>query len=470
MPALAVTDLHKSYGSAEALRGVSFEIEAGEFFGLLGPNGAGKTTTVEILEGYRRRDGGDVSVLGVDPERAGSEWRERIGVVLQSSAMYENLTVREHVALFAGYFQAPRSVEEVVELVGLREKGDARVKTLSGGQRRRLDLALGLIGDPEILFLDEPTTGFDPAARRAAWSIIRSLRELGKTVLLTTHYLDEAEQLSDRVAVLREGSIVALGKPAELTGRNVATEIRYRRDGHELVVETREPTRVLHELTGQALADGVELEGLQVRRPTLEEIYLELTGGLGYGVASTAFAGLAIVLVIRRESGILKRLRGTPLPAHSYVAAFLASTIIVFAIEALALILLARMLFDVPFPDHWLSAALSLLLGALAFAAMGVAVATLIRSAEGSSAVVNAIYLPMAFLAGSFWSPHAYPRVLEVVAELLPLTYFIRLMKDVLLRHEQIWGDWTDVAVIAAWGLAGLVVAVRRFRWEPQQG
>jgi len=279
MSALAVTDLHKSYGSAEALRGVSFEIEAGEIFGLLGPNGAGKTTTVEILEGYRRRDGGDVSVLGVDPERAGSEWRERIGVVLQSSAMYENLTVREHVALFAGYFQAPRSVEEVVELVGLREKGDARVKTLSGGQRRRLDLALGLIGDPEILFLDEPTTGFDPAARRAAWSIIRSLRELGKTVLLTTHYLDEAEQLSDRVAVLREGSIVALGKPAELTGRNVATEIRYRRDGHELVVETQEPTRVLHELTGQALADGVELEGLQVRRPTLEEIYLELTGG-----------------------------------------------------------------------------------------------------------------------------------------------------------------------------------------------
>ncbi len=195
-----------------------------------------------------------------------------------------------------------------------------------------------------------------------------------------------------------------------------------------------------------------------------------LAGVLGYGVASTAFAGLAIVLVIRRESGILKRLRGTPLPAHSYVAAFLASTIIVFAIEALALILLARVLFDVAFPDRWLSAALSLLLGALAFAAMGVAVATLIRSAEGSSAVVNAIYLPMAFLAGSFWSPHAYPRVLEVVAELLPLTYFIRLMKDVLLRHEQIWADGTDVAVIAAWGLAGLVVAVRRFRWEPQQG
>jgi ABC-2 type transport system permease protein len=195
-----------------------------------------------------------------------------------------------------------------------------------------------------------------------------------------------------------------------------------------------------------------------------------LAGILGYGVASTAFAGLAIVLVIRRESGILKRLRGTPLPAHSYVAAFLASTIIVFAIEAATLILLARVLFGVPFPERWLSTVLSLLLGALAFAAMGVALATLIRSAEGSSAVVNAIYLPMAFLAGSFWSPHAYPRFLEVVAKLLPLTYFIRLMKDVLLHGDQIWTDWINIAVIAAWGLAGLLVAVRRFRWEPQQG
>jgi ABC-2 type transport system permease protein len=192
-----------------------------------------------------------------------------------------------------------------------------------------------------------------------------------------------------------------------------------------------------------------------------------LAGMLGYGVASTAFAGLAIVLVIRRESGILKRLRGTPLPARSYVAAFLASTIAVFAVEAVALIVLANVLFDVPFPNRWVSVALSLLLGGLAFAAMGVAVTTFIRSAEGSSAVVNAIYLPMAFLAGAFWSPHSFPRVLEVIAELLPLTYFIRLMKDVLLRNEQIWTNWADIAVVAAWGLAGLLVAVRRFRWEP---
>jgi ABC-2 type transport system ATP-binding protein len=279
MPAaVAVTDLRKSYGQLEALRGVTFEIEQGEVFGLLGPNGAGKTTTVEVLEGYRTRDGGSVSVLGVDPQQAGSAWRERIGIVLQSSAMYPNLTVSEHVALFAGYFSKPRDVDEVIELVGLDEKRNTRVKTLSGGQQRRLDLALGLVGDPEILFLDEPTTGFDPAARRAAWDMIRSLRELGKTVLLTTHYLDEAEQLSDRVAVLRDGRIVALGKPSELTGGRVATEIRYRRDGKEVLVETHEPTKVLHELTGEALARGAELEGLLVRRPTLEEIYLELTG------------------------------------------------------------------------------------------------------------------------------------------------------------------------------------------------
>src|SRR5581483_126337 len=277
MPAVSVNDLRKSYGSFEALRGVSFEIEAGEVFGLLGPNGAGETTTVEILEGYRRRDAGEVEVLGIDPERAGGAWRERIGVVLQSSAMYANLTVREQLALFAGYYRQPRDVDEVVELAGLAEKRSARVRTLSGGQKRRLDLGLALVGDPELLFLDEPTTGFDPAARRAAWETIRSLRSLGKTILLTTHYLDEAEQLSDRVAVLRDGQIAALGRPAELSGAAPPTEIRYRRDGEVVVVKTHEPTRVLHELTGEALASGAELDDLSVRRPSLEEIYLALT-------------------------------------------------------------------------------------------------------------------------------------------------------------------------------------------------
>jgi ABC-2 type transport system ATP-binding protein len=279
--AIVVRDLHKSYGTHEAVRGVSFEIASGEVFGLLGPNGAGKTTTVEILEGYRRRDGGEVSVLGHDPARSGPDFRERIGVVLQQSQLFQNLTVREIHLMFAGYYERPRDVDEVIELVGLADKRDARVKTLSGGQKRRLDLGVALVGDPDLVFLDEPTTGFDPAARRAAWQMIRSLRSLGKTILLTTHYLDEAEQLADRVAVLREGRIVREGTPADLTGGTEETEIRYRRDGHEVVLRTAEPTRVLNELTAQALAEGGELEGLSVRRPTLEDVYLLLTADEG---------------------------------------------------------------------------------------------------------------------------------------------------------------------------------------------
>jgi ABC-2 type transport system ATP-binding protein len=275
--AISVRDLHKSYGSLEALRGISFDIAEGEVFGLLGPNGAGKTTTVEILEGYRRRDDGDVTVLGHDPARAERSFRERIGVVLQQSQMFQNLTVRELHAMFAGYYDRPRNVGEVIALVGLAGKADARVKTLSGGQKRRLDLGIALVGDPDLVFLDEPTTGFDPAARRAAWDMIRSLRSLGKTILLTTHYLDEAEQLADRVAVLRDGQIIREGSPDELTGRSDETEIRYRRDGDLVVVRTTEPTRLLNQLTAEALAEGRELEALTVRRPTLEDVYLELT-------------------------------------------------------------------------------------------------------------------------------------------------------------------------------------------------
>jgi ABC-2 type transport system ATP-binding protein len=277
MTAIAVRDLRKSYGELEAVRGISFEVQEGEVFGLLGPNGAGKTTTVEILEGYRKRDAGEVEVLGTDPAAAGGDWRERIGVVLQSSAMYETLTVAEMLNVFAGYYRKPRPVDEVVELVGLQEKRDNRVRLLSGGQRRRLDLGLALVGDPELIFLDEPTTGFDPGARRRAWETIRGLRSLGKTILLTTHYLDEAEQLADRVAVLRQGEIVASGAPAELTGSVQQTEIRYRENGREVVLHTDEPTRVLHELTDKALSAGHELEGLVVRRPSLEDVYLSLT-------------------------------------------------------------------------------------------------------------------------------------------------------------------------------------------------
>jgi ABC-2 type transport system ATP-binding protein len=276
--AVEVQALRKSYDGVEAVRGIDFEIAAGEVFGLLGPNGAGKTSTVEILEGYRPRDSGTVSVLGIDPAGAPTSWRQRIGVVPQIGDLFVNLTVIEQLALFAGYYERPRSPEEVMRLVGLEDKRDARFRTLSGGQRRRLDLGVALVGDPELLFLDEPTTGFDPAARRTAWDTIRSLRELGKTILLTTHYIEEAAQLADRVAVLRRGEIVAAGTPAELIATVPGTEIRYRRDGEQVVLRTEDPVRALHELTSEALLDGRDLEGLEVHRASLEDVYLALTG------------------------------------------------------------------------------------------------------------------------------------------------------------------------------------------------
>ena len=225
-PAIEVRDLHKSYGSLEAVGGIDFTVERGEVFGLLGPNGAGKTTTVEILEGYRARDRGEVSVLGFDPSARPRALRERVGIVLQQTGIYNHIRVREALVHFAGMYPRPRDPDEVIALVGLQGKEKARARELSGGQVRRLDLGLALVGDPELIFLDEPTTGFDPRARRRAWETIRSLRELGKTILLTTHYLDEAERLADRVAVLRQGEIVAVGPPAELISTTPATETR----------------------------------------------------------------------------------------------------------------------------------------------------------------------------------------------------------------------------------------------------
>ena len=277
MSVIEARGLRKSYGLREVLHGLDLNVSAGEVFALLGPNGAGKTTTVEILEGYRRRDAGEVRVLGQDPERAGAAFRARIGIVLQSSAVYPTLTVAEILELFAGYYPAPRDPAEVTRLVGLAEKRDARVRTLSGGQLRRLDLGLALVGDPELVFLDEPTTGFDPAARRQAWETILGLRALGKTILLTTHYMEEAQTLADRLGILRDGRIVATGSPSELLAGPGVVEIRFRRDGQEVVIDTDTPTRVLHELTAEALARGVELEGLEVQRRSLEDVYLEVT-------------------------------------------------------------------------------------------------------------------------------------------------------------------------------------------------
>jgi ABC-2 type transport system ATP-binding protein len=275
--AIVVNDLSKAYGAHEAVRGVSFSVRKGEVFGLLGPNGAGKTTTVEVLEGHRMRDGGEVSVLGHDPGAREVALRSRVGIVLQSCGTYPHLTIRETVAHWASLYPAPRDVDETIALAGLQEAADRRARTLSGGQQRRLDFALALVGDPELIFLDEPTTGFDPAARRAAWEVVRALRDLGKTVLLTTHYLDEAQALADRVAILKDGRILAEGPPASLTAAGSRYRVAYRIAGESFERITDDPTTLLHELTGDALARGERLEDLSVTRPSLEDVYLELT-------------------------------------------------------------------------------------------------------------------------------------------------------------------------------------------------
>ncbi|HEX5479457.1 MAG TPA: ABC transporter ATP-binding protein [Dehalococcoidia bacterium] len=295
---ISVRGLRKSYGGREVVRGIDLEVAHGEIFAFLGPNGAGKTTTVEILEGFRTRDGGDVTVLGEDPRDPPRAWRNRIGVVLQESQPEPELTAHECVHLYAGYYDHPLPVDTTLAAVGLADRSDVRVAALSGGQRRRLDVALALVGDPELLFLDEPTTGFDPSARRQAWEVIAGLRELGKTVFLTTHYMDEAEFLADRIAVIAQGAIVAEGTPATLGGRDrAATEIaftlpvgvgrdelpaatlRFVSDRHAgaVLLRTAEPMPVLQAISSWAVEHGYELADITVRRPTLEDTYLRLT-------------------------------------------------------------------------------------------------------------------------------------------------------------------------------------------------
>jgi ABC-2 type transport system ATP-binding protein len=296
-PVVSVRGLRKSYGQVEAVAGVDLEIERGEIFAFLGPNGAGKTTTVEILEGFRTRTAGEVSVLGVDPADGDAAWRDRVGAVLQESNAEPGLTVRESLQLYSGYYLAPRDIDETIALVGLDEKADTLAPQLSGGQRRRLDVALALIGDPELIFLDEPTTGFDPSARRTAWHVIEGLRELGKTVFLTTHYMDEAEELSDRIAVIAGGQIVAEGTPGTLGGRNsMASTIRFTlpegtgaedlptelrtliaRDDERVMLTTETPLVHVRALADWAIGRSIDLPDLDVSRPTLEDVYLQLT-------------------------------------------------------------------------------------------------------------------------------------------------------------------------------------------------
>lgn len=295
MAVIEVSDLRKSYGDVEAVRGIDLTIDTGEVFALLGPNGAGKSTTVEILEGHRTKTSGAVSVLGFDPTDRSRDFRERIGIVLQETAVEEQLSVSEAISIYGAMYPRQRPTDELIDLVGLEEKRDARVKTLSGGQRRRLELALGIVGDPDLIFMDEPTTGFDPSARRQAWSIVENLTSLGKTVLLTTHYMDEAQYLADRVAVIAQGEIVAEGTPESLGGRaTAATIITFQSSGADLdglpadevrisengrvTISSDTPTADIHRLAGWALERGIELADLSVTRPSLEDVYLELTG------------------------------------------------------------------------------------------------------------------------------------------------------------------------------------------------
>jgi ABC-2 type transport system ATP-binding protein len=295
--AISVRGLRKAYGEHEAVKGIDFEVAAGEVFGFLGPNGAGKTTTIEILEGYRERSGGEISVLGVDPAEPNRAWRNRVGLVLQECELDPLWTVREAVDLFAGFYDRPRPVDETIDLVGLGEKGDARIGALSGGQKRRADVAIGIVGDPDLIFLDEPTTGFDPSARRDSWNMIEGLKALGKTVFLTTHYMDEAQHLADRVAILRDGQIVAQGRTEELgasigrrtvigfalDGGLTAEEVRGRLAspvelaGNQVTIESERPQEDLLTLLTLAQERGAELGELEVRRPSLEDVFLELT-------------------------------------------------------------------------------------------------------------------------------------------------------------------------------------------------
>jgi len=461
MSLIEVKGLTKSYGDVHAVRGLDLTIEQGEIFSILGPNGAGKTTTVEILEGFRNRDSGSISVLGFDPSTKGQqsrEWRNRIGIVLQTSADAGDLTVFETINHFSGYYSNPRDVEEVIHSVGLQDKRDALIRNLSGGQRRRLDVALGIIGNPELLFLDEPTTGFDPEARRAFWSLIKKLRSDGATILLTTHYLDEAEALADRVAVINKGVIVEISTPAELGGRATSQATVQWRDGDQIKSEKTD------NLFQDTIAPGV----------TFSQYFV--AGMIASGLVNTGFQALAITIPMERDVGALKRLRGTPMPASSY---FIGKTILIFVSMVIQILLLLGFgiaFFGLNMPtdsSKWLTFTWLVLLGSACSTALGIAFSIVPKSGRGASAVVSPIVIILQFFSGVFFVFTQLPGWMQQVAAIFPLKWLTQGMRSVFLpdsfASQEVAKSWelqTTFLVLAVWLIIGIFFSVRKFKWD----
>ncbi len=584
--AVEVRGLTKSYGDTAVLRGVDLAIAPGEIFALLGPNGAGKTTTVEILEGFRRRDGGLVRVLGEDPADESLTLRSRIGIVLQANGVDPYLSVTETLAMFAAIYPHPRPVDEVIALVGLEAQRDARVVRLSGGQQRRLDVAVALVGDPELLFLDEPTTGFDPSARREAWEVIKNLASLGKTVLLTTHYMDEAQYLADAVAVIAQGRIVARGTPETIGDRaRRRARVHFRvADGTTpparldatgehgtFAFDTEDATVDLHELTTWALEGRHSLEGLEVTRPTLEDVYLELTGpvpsgapvppgasepgasaapapapaarsrrrrehvgvarlarltlaqaryvnkafwrnpsrafftfafplmflviftalvgnfsvSLGskvvtsatyyvasmgaYAVINACWNSLAIAVAFQREEGLLKRVRGTPMPSSVFLLSRVLHSVAVGVGLVAVTAVFGRAFYAATLPTGLTLArfVVALIVAAAAFCALGLATVAFLPNTDSAIVTTNAIVLPLLFLSGVFIPVTAKsPQWIQWVGRVFPVRHCVNAMQSAFLGTPF---NWDDVGVVALWGVAALVVALRFFTWEPRR-
>ena len=472
--AIEVRGLAKSYGGVHAVRGIDLTVERGRIFALLGPNGAGKTTTVEILEGYRSRDGGTVKVLGYDPARQRQRLKSQIGIVLQSSGMDRYLTVSETVAMYAGFYPRPRPVDEVIELVGLEAKRDTRVLKLSGGQQRRLDVAIALAGNPDLLFLDEPTTGFDPSARHEAWEVIRNLAALGKTVLLTTHYMDEAQYLADRVAVISNGLIVAEGSSATIGNRERArARIRYRlTDGVAPPADLTAPPGpdgltelVPDDLTTALLGHGtVRISAAKVVNTSTYYV----AAMASFAVISACYTNIAISVSFQRDTGVLKRMNGTPLPSAIFLGARMVHALFVAIVLVVITAAFGRVLYsaDIPTGVTLLRFLVMLVVGAASFCALGFAIASVIPNADASPAIVNASILPLLFLSGIFIPLGSNaPAWIVWIARIFPVRHFAEGMQAGFLGTPF---HWTDVLVVAAWGLGGLLFSVRFFSWEPR--